>query len=136
MFMFYSFFFFLFYFFFFFFFFFSSRRRHTRYIGDWSSDVCSSDLDRSITCGQWTFSGSHTSFSKSHLGMPGHSRVFAASACPHRRRNRQRFCRSCQLRPKRSERRKRPSSLSPITTKSPLRVSRFFSITTILAPGS
>src|ERR1017187_3799493 len=27
------------------FFFFSSRRRHTRYIGDWSSDVCSSDLD-------------------------------------------------------------------------------------------
>src|SRR5437762_14357205 len=26
------------------FFFFSSRRRHTRYIGDWSSDVCSSDL--------------------------------------------------------------------------------------------
>src|SRR5262250_3599349 len=29
-----------------FFFFFSSRRRHTRYIGDWSSDVCSSDLER------------------------------------------------------------------------------------------
>src|SRR5436189_2122120 len=28
-----------------FFFFFSSRRRHTRYIGDWSSDVCSSDLN-------------------------------------------------------------------------------------------
>src|SRR5437762_6043183 len=26
------------------FFFFSSRRRHTRYIGDWSSDVCSSNL--------------------------------------------------------------------------------------------
>src|SRR5437762_13537968 len=26
-------------------FFFSSRRRHTRYIGDWSSDVCSSDLE-------------------------------------------------------------------------------------------
>src|SRR3989338_7587759 len=25
-------------------FFFSSRRRHTRWIGDWSSDVCSSDL--------------------------------------------------------------------------------------------
>src|SRR5437763_9799638 len=29
-------------------FFFSSRRRHTRYIGDWSSDVCSSDLEESI----------------------------------------------------------------------------------------
>src|SRR5437879_8051331 len=25
---------------------FSSRRRHTRYIGDWSSDVCSSDLGK------------------------------------------------------------------------------------------
>src|SRR5437867_12270345 len=33
-------------FFFFFFFFFSSRRRHTRSYGDWSSDVCSSDLYR------------------------------------------------------------------------------------------
>src|SRR5205814_8158624 len=28
-----------------FFFFFSSRRRHTRCLSDWSSDVCSSDLD-------------------------------------------------------------------------------------------
>src|SRR5207302_2674341 len=32
---------------FFFFFFFSSRRRHTRFSRDWSSDVCSSDLDHS-----------------------------------------------------------------------------------------
>src|SRR5256885_10207583 len=32
------------------FFFFSSRRRHTRLQGDWSSDVCSSDLlDRTWT---------------------------------------------------------------------------------------
>src|SRR5437762_7271076 len=30
------------------FFFFSSRRRHTRYIGDWSSDVCSSDLEQPV----------------------------------------------------------------------------------------
>src|SRR5256885_7932261 len=29
------------------FFFFSSRRRHTRLQGDWSSDVCSSDLTAS-----------------------------------------------------------------------------------------
>src|SRR5215211_7841794 len=29
------------------FFFFSSRRRHTRSLCDWSSDVCSSDLDAS-----------------------------------------------------------------------------------------
>src|SRR5207248_3952137 len=28
-------------------FFFSSRRRHTRSYGDWSSDVCSSDLEAS-----------------------------------------------------------------------------------------
>src|ERR1022692_2807011 len=34
--------------FFVFFFFFSSRRRHTRLQGDWSSDVCSSDLCNSI----------------------------------------------------------------------------------------
>src|SRR5436189_6165861 len=45
-------------------FFFSSRRRHTRYIGDWSSDVCSSDLSRqSELCVQGSPSwplGSHT----------------------------------------------------------------------------
>src|SRR5207248_4704293 len=35
---------------FFFFFFFSSRRRHTRSYGDWSSDVCSSDLRRPPAC--------------------------------------------------------------------------------------
>src|SRR2546426_12800270 len=31
-----------------FFFFFSSRRRHTRLQGDWSSDVCSSDLIKEV----------------------------------------------------------------------------------------
>src|SRR5256885_4678374 len=36
-----------------FFFFFSSRRRHTRLQGDWSSDVCSSDL----VCLKGTFFG-------------------------------------------------------------------------------
>src|SRR5713226_5069144 len=30
------------------FFFFSSRRRHTRWTGDWSSDVCSSDLHLNV----------------------------------------------------------------------------------------
>src|SRR5256885_13067104 len=34
-----------------FFFFFSSRRRHTRLQGDWSSDVCSSDLARPAPAG-------------------------------------------------------------------------------------
>src|SRR5437763_8658723 len=33
-------------------FFFSSRIRHTRYIGDWSSDVCSSDLDAERVVGR------------------------------------------------------------------------------------
>src|SRR6266850_4584695 len=34
------------------FFFFSSRRRHTRLQGDWSSDVCSSDLIL-VSVGGW-----------------------------------------------------------------------------------
>src|SRR2546422_10848973 len=34
-----------------FFFFFSSRRRHTRCSRDWSSDVCSSDLQHCFTVG-------------------------------------------------------------------------------------
>src|SRR5207253_3420735 len=33
----------------FYFFFFSSRRRHTRWPRDWSSDVCSSDLDSNFS---------------------------------------------------------------------------------------
>src|SRR5205807_3541548 len=36
-------------------FFFSSRRRHTRLQGDWSSDVCSSDLS---SASSFPFSGS------------------------------------------------------------------------------
>src|SRR5256885_8145736 len=50
-------------------FFFSSRRRHTRLQGDWSSDVCSSDLQRPVGDRQsqiriWGF-----------LGAPGVSRA-------------------------------------------------------------
>src|SRR5207248_6126637 len=49
-------------FYFFFFFFFSSRRRHTRSYGDWSSDVCSSDLSprrdtSGSAAGRWTRAG-------------------------------------------------------------------------------
>src|SRR5256885_9429723 len=40
------------------FFFFSSRRRHTRLQGDWSSDVCSSDLLTKIEQ-EHTASGKH-----------------------------------------------------------------------------
>src|ERR1017187_10129270 len=54
--------------------FFSSRRRHTRYIGDWSSDVCSSDLD---TLGG--YGGDHLPAlgSGSFDGHQGHSPVRA-----------------------------------------------------------
>src|SRR5204863_5027248 len=38
------------------FFFFSSRRRHTRSLRDWSSDVCSSDLNNAATAPATTFS--------------------------------------------------------------------------------
>src|SRR5437867_13246705 len=34
-------------------FFFSSRRRHTRSYGDWSSDVCSSDLKSFLASNVW-----------------------------------------------------------------------------------
>src|SRR5256885_7845388 len=37
-----------------FFFFFSSRRRHTRLQGDWSSDVCSSDLPQDVLQGAFS----------------------------------------------------------------------------------
>src|SRR6266850_5235265 len=43
------------------FFFFSSRRRHTRLQGDWSSDVCSSDLEALTKgvepIGRWVLEG-------------------------------------------------------------------------------
>src|SRR5437763_16664244 len=43
-------------------FFFSSRRRHTRYIGDWSSDVCSSDLTQGGGVLVSPDGGSHSSY--------------------------------------------------------------------------
>src|ERR1022692_3949918 len=42
------------------FFFFSSRRRHTRLQGDWSSDVCSSDLLINISTRGYVGTGSET----------------------------------------------------------------------------
>src|SRR5574337_631149 len=53
----------------FFFFFFSSRRRHTRLSGDWSSDVCSSDLPCFVWKGFPTF--------RSHLRMRPVSRRYS-----------------------------------------------------------
>ena len=53
---------------FFFFFFFSSRRRHTRLQGDWSSDVCSSDLNHDGTWYDITPSGFVSDQSQDPLG--------------------------------------------------------------------
>src|SRR5690348_397938 len=51
------------------FFFFSSRRRHTRWTGDWSSDVCSSDL----TEGHWL--AGHFSGDGERFGEKRHRQV-------------------------------------------------------------
>src|SRR5689334_24112595 len=54
-----------------FFFFFSSRRRHTRWNCDWSSDVCSSDLNQSgILAADLKLSGS-----RKLLGVSDHGQV-------------------------------------------------------------
>src|SRR5574339_743861 len=44
---------------FFFIFFFSSRRRHTMSPGDWSSDVCSSDLGAAVFQVSFSSDGAH-----------------------------------------------------------------------------
>src|SRR5437764_5567158 len=56
--------------FFFFFFFFSSRRRHTRYIGDWSSDVCSSDLALILSAAMFLLLLAPASWAVQTLGHP------------------------------------------------------------------
>src|SRR5690606_40046527 len=55
-----------------FFFFFSSRRRHTRFSRDWSSDVCSSDLDDgSVTLDdQCQALGRKAAFAQTLAGLP------------------------------------------------------------------
>src|SRR5256885_9725077 len=53
-------------------FFFSSRRRHTRLQGDWSSDVCSSDLGTGLESGgQDHDSGGRIRLSSDRSVMPG-----------------------------------------------------------------
>src|SRR5256885_6467761 len=52
-------------------FFFSSRRRHTRLQGDWSSDVCSSDLERGDPLRKgWTVARRGGGMVNRHLWMP------------------------------------------------------------------
>src|SRR5256885_13025523 len=59
-------------------FFFSSRRRHTRLQGDWSSDVCSSDLSfepkASIAHGHLTASSAGSANDPAGGAMPSRSR--------------------------------------------------------------
>src|SRR5262245_66601298 len=43
-------------------FFFSSRRRHTRCLSDWSSDVCSSDLESIARLGEAAATGDGAAF--------------------------------------------------------------------------
>src|SRR5688572_31637546 len=64
----------------FFFFFFSSRRRHTRFDCDWSSDVCSSDLEPSP---QPAWKQCHQSAGSSRLpSTPGQGRDRSPSDPP------------------------------------------------------
>src|SRR5215203_6710978 len=61
-----------------FFFFFSSRRRHTRYWRDWSSDVCSSDLDQAAKVHQGEgFDGFNLSDIFEYLDEPTSMEVYA-----------------------------------------------------------
>src|SRR6266487_4600940 len=66
------------------FFFFSSRRRHTRWTGDWSSDVCSSDLrgagaDRAVGPDRASGIGAPHRCGNAHAREP--ARVGEASGC-------------------------------------------------------
>src|SRR2546430_8599200 len=63
------------------FFFFSSRRRHTRFDCDWSSDVCSSDLD--MTAAICLYDNPSRSRSKNISRWPAGSRSSAARSEEH-----------------------------------------------------
>src|SRR5256885_9399395 len=61
-------------------FFFSSRRRHTRLQGDWSSDVCSSDLVHLFSASPWQMDVAFPVGDKSFALPPGRSaRSYAGS---------------------------------------------------------
>src|SRR3712207_2622284 len=78
------------------FFFFSSRRRHTRYWRDWSSDVCSSDLDILVVNhalllaniasdgGAFGTEGRHLVLDEAHALEKYISEAFGASVSRHR----------------------------------------------------
>src|SRR6266566_8754383 len=67
---------------FFYFFFFSSRRRHTRLQGDWSSDVCSSDLGGLLLRRTAAERRAAPGLQARIAGlMPGRSRIAASGDC-------------------------------------------------------
>src|SRR2546426_63486 len=82
-------------------FFFSSRRRHTRLQGDWSSDVCSSDLApawrasrRAVAPGEWWRGGPHGLRRFPHARSRANRRTRdAAGPCRARMRGRARLVR-------------------------------------------
>src|SRR5690606_40309450 len=68
-----------------FFFFFSSRRRHTRFSRDWSSDVCSSDLNGLyVLVGSFVDSGTTNSRRNLHAdsGWDGENYTGVRAAAP------------------------------------------------------
>src|SRR5438094_5379221 len=69
-------------------FFFSSRRRHTRSYGDWSSDVCSSDLrrtKRSASSKRAPHAANHeqSAFNSLDPARAGERHTIEEGACPY-----------------------------------------------------
>src|SRR6266850_3930805 len=60
------------------FFFFSSRRRHTRLQGDWSSDVCSSDLSPGGSIYKLAVADGHSAWGVSITKLPSREKIAAA----------------------------------------------------------
>src|SRR5256885_2487222 len=66
------------------FFFFSSRRRHTRLQGDWSSDVCSSDLETGPAIGGVTSGPRSQSSFRQRAGVPLRASEYTTVSRPFR----------------------------------------------------
>src|SRR5437879_13334615 len=91
-------------------FFFSSRRRHTRYIGDWSSDVCSSDLRPTKDESRKRSADERSDDPQDHGAEPAH-RVRAG----HKRSEERRVGKECRYRrsPEHQKKKKPPSYGGP-----------------------
>src|SRR5207248_8375943 len=81
-------------------FFFSSRRRHTRSYGDWSSDVCSSDLSGQAV-------GSATSQARQSTSTVVASRAATSRASAARRSEERRVGKECRSRGGQAEQQKK-----------------------------